>query len=496
MGIEHALLPEQGVVGAGDVIIGADSHTCTYGALGAFATGVGSTDVAAAMATGEAWFKVPASAQVRLQRQARRRGSAARTSSCTSSAMIGVDGALYQAMEFTGDAIDALAMDGRLTMCNMAIEAGGKNGIIAVDDVTRAYLAGRTERKWTEYVSGPGRRVRATSTRSTSRRIEPHGRLPAPAGNTRRRPRTRATSRSTRSSSARAPTAGIEDLRVAARVLRGPQGAPERADDRHPGDAEDLPRGDARGAARHLRRGRRRGLHADLRPVPRRAHGHPGGRASVRSPPPTATSSGRMGHPKSEVYLAGARPSPPPRAVLGRIAQPRTSRALARQCSDHTRRTFEMKFTGTAHRFGDDIDTDVIIPARYLNTSDPDELAAHCMEDLDAEFVGKVRAGRHHRGRGELRLRLLARARADRHQGCGRLGRHRADLRAHLLPQRHQHRAADHGVARRRSTASARATGEVDADAGMITNETTGTTFTAQPFPPFIKEHHRDRWPR
>ncbi len=107
-----------------------------------------------------------------------------------------------------------------------------------------------------------------------------------------------------------------------------------------------------------------------------------------------------------------------------------------------------MKFTGTAHRYGRDVDTDVIIPARYLNTSDPAELAKHCMEDLDAGFVGKVEPGRHPRRRGELRLRLEPRARAHLDQGRRRLGGHRQELRAHLLPQRHQHRAADHGGAR------------------------------------------------
>ncbi|MBW6468519.1 MAG: 3-isopropylmalate dehydratase large subunit, partial [Coriobacteriia bacterium] len=154
MGVEHALLPEQGVVGPGDVIIGADSHTCTYGALGAFATGVGSTDAAAGMATGEAWFKVPASIKFVVT------GEFAPWVSGKDLilhiiGMIGVDGALYQAMEFTGPTIESLGMDDRMTICNMAIEAGGKSGIIAVDDATRAYLEGRAERPWTEYHSDP-----------------------------------------------------------------------------------------------------------------------------------------------------------------------------------------------------------------------------------------------------------------------------------------------------------------------------------------------------
>ena len=152
MGVEHALLPEQGVVGAGDVIIGADSHTCTYGALGAFATGVGSTDAAVGMATGRAWFKVPETLKFNVSERLKP-GVSAKDLILHIIGMIGVDGALYQAMEFTGSAITALDMAGRMTICNMAIEAGGKSGIIEVDEVTRTYLDGRTERPWTEYHS-------------------------------------------------------------------------------------------------------------------------------------------------------------------------------------------------------------------------------------------------------------------------------------------------------------------------------------------------------
>lgn len=146
MGIEHALLPEQGVVTAGDCIIGADSHTCTYGALGAFSTGVGSTDMAAGMATGMAWFKVPPAIRFDLKGKL--------PTNCSGKDVIlyiigkiGVDGALYKSMEFTGDGVASLSMDDRLCICNMAIEAGAKNGIFPVDDVTRAYMEGRCERQ-------------------------------------------------------------------------------------------------------------------------------------------------------------------------------------------------------------------------------------------------------------------------------------------------------------------------------------------------------------
>ncbi len=154
MGVEHALLPELGVVGAGDLVIGADSHTCTYGALGAFSTGVGSTDAGVGYATGRAWFKVPESMLFRVHGKLAP-GVTGKDLILHIIGMIGVDGALYRAMEFTGDAIHALSMDQRMSISNMAIEAGGKAGIIEVDDVTRAYLDGRAERPYTEYHSDP-----------------------------------------------------------------------------------------------------------------------------------------------------------------------------------------------------------------------------------------------------------------------------------------------------------------------------------------------------
>ena len=149
-GIEHVLLPEQGLVLPGDVVVGADSHTCTYGALGAFATGMGSTDIAAAMATGEVWMKVPPTIKFvfngRLQKWVGGKDLILYTIG-----KIGVDGARYSAMEFCGEAIDTLSVEGRLTMANMAIEAGGKAGLFRVDEKTRAYLKGRTKRKYRAY---------------------------------------------------------------------------------------------------------------------------------------------------------------------------------------------------------------------------------------------------------------------------------------------------------------------------------------------------------
>jgi 3-isopropylmalate/(R)-2-methylmalate dehydratase large subunit len=147
MGIEHALLPEQGVVTAGDCIIGADSHTCTYGALGAFSTGVGSTDMAAGMATGMAWFKVPAALRFELKNKLPANCSG-KDVILTIIGKIGVDGALYKSMEFFGEGIKNLSIDDRLCICNMAIEAGAKNGIFPVDEITLDYLNGRSEREY------------------------------------------------------------------------------------------------------------------------------------------------------------------------------------------------------------------------------------------------------------------------------------------------------------------------------------------------------------
>lgn len=146
MGVEHAVLPEQGLVGPGDCVIGADSHTCTYGALGAFSTGVGSTDLAAAMATGTAWFKVPSAIKVELTGKLSKYVTG-KDVVLHLIGMIGVDGALYKSLEFTGNGVAALSMDDRLCIANMAIEAGAKNGIFPVDDVTLAYVNGRFKRE-------------------------------------------------------------------------------------------------------------------------------------------------------------------------------------------------------------------------------------------------------------------------------------------------------------------------------------------------------------
>lgn len=152
MGVEHCLLPQEGLALPGDLIIGADSHTCTYGALGAMATGVGSTDMAAAMATGEAWFKVPETIKFVFKGELPKYVGG-KDLILTAIGDVGVDGARYMAMEFVGPVIEKLSMDNRFTMANMAIEAGGKNGIIAPDDITLGYVKGRAKREYKVYAS-------------------------------------------------------------------------------------------------------------------------------------------------------------------------------------------------------------------------------------------------------------------------------------------------------------------------------------------------------
>ena len=218
MGVEHALLPEQGVVGAGDLIIGADSHTCTYGALGAFSTGVGSTDAAVGYATGKAWFKVPESLLFNVEGELRP-GVTGKDIILHIIGMIGVDGALYQAMEFRGSAIEGLTIDERLSISNMAIEAGGKAGLIPVDDVTRKYMDGRTERPYTEYHSDPDA-VYAKVYNIDAQDIVPTVAFPHLPSNT--RPASEARDIVIQQSVIGSCTNGrIEDMRQAAAVLKG-----------------------------------------------------------------------------------------------------------------------------------------------------------------------------------------------------------------------------------------------------------------------------------
>ena len=218
MGIEHCLLPEQGLVGPGDLVIGADSHTCTYGGLGAFSTGVGSTDLAAAMALGETWLKVPESIKFVYHGELPRWVSGKDLILYTIG-QIGVDGALYMAMEFTGPAVEGLSMDGRLTMANMAVEAGAKNGIVPPDEITSRYVEGRAKRPYTFYSSDPDARYTKVYEFDVSK-LEPQVAFPHLPENT--RPVSEAGDVAIHQVVIGSCTNGrMDDLRIAAEVLKG-----------------------------------------------------------------------------------------------------------------------------------------------------------------------------------------------------------------------------------------------------------------------------------
>jgi 3-isopropylmalate/(R)-2-methylmalate dehydratase large subunit len=223
MGIEHALLPEQGLVLPGDLVVGADSHTCTYGALGAFSTGFGSTDMAAAMITGESWFRVPETIKF-IYHGKRRPWVDGKDLILHTIGRIGVDGALYRAMEFTGEAIANLSMDSRLTMANMAIEAGGKNGIIVPDKVTKEYVQGRAKRSYKFFLSDLEARYSQILDVDVTR-LEPQVAFPhlpsnvKPISSVGKIPIDQAVIGS-------CTNGRLEDLRTAARVLKGRKRAP------------------------------------------------------------------------------------------------------------------------------------------------------------------------------------------------------------------------------------------------------------------------------
>ena len=218
MGIEHALLPEKGLVVAGDAVIGADSHTCTYGALGAFSTGVGSTDMAAGMVTGKAWFKVPSAIKFQLV------GKPAKWVSGKDVilhiiGMIGVDGALYKSMEFVGEGIRNLSMDDRFTICNMAIEAGGKNGIFPVDELAVEYMKEHSKREFTVYEADEDAEYDETYVIDLSE-LKPTASLPNLPSNTRTIEQ-EGEVKVDQAVIGSCTNGRIEDMRIAAEVLKG-----------------------------------------------------------------------------------------------------------------------------------------------------------------------------------------------------------------------------------------------------------------------------------
>jgi len=316
VGVEHALLPELGLTRPGMLIIGADSHTCTYGAMGAFSTGVGSTDMAAAMATGKAWFKVPESIKF-VYEGALNPYVNGKDLILHTIGDIGVDGALYKAMEFTGEAVAQLSLEGRLTMANMAIEAGGKNGIFAPDDKTVAYVKSRGSKPYTVYASDPDARYAELREYDVSR-IEPLVAYPHLPENV--RPARESGIVIDQVVIGSCTNGRIEDLREAAAILKNRK-----------------VNGNVRliiipATQEIYRRAMEEGL-LDIFVAAEAAVSAPtcgpclGGHMGILAEGERCLATtnrnfvGRMGHPKSEVYLAGPAVAAAS-AVLGRIAHP------------------------------------------------------------------------------------------------------------------------------------------------------------------------------
>lgn len=317
MGIEHVLLPEQGLVLPGDLVVGADSHTCTYGALGAFATGMGSTDIAVAMATGQVWLRVPETIRF-VYTGSLRPWVGGKDLILYTIGRIGVSGALYKAMEFAGPAIAALSMAGRLTMANMAIEAGGKAGLFTVDSTTRAYVDGRARRPYEVYEADEDA-VYAQVVEIDASRIEPQVSFPHLPENA--RPVSEAGDVKIDQAVIGSCTNGrLEDLRVAAEILRGRQVHPDVRCIVIPGSQKVYMDALREGLIEAF-------VEADAAVSTPTCGPCLGGHMGVLAAGERAVSTtnrnfvGRMGHPESEVYLAGPAVAAAS-AVAGRIVGP------------------------------------------------------------------------------------------------------------------------------------------------------------------------------
>jgi 3-isopropylmalate/(R)-2-methylmalate dehydratase large subunit len=317
VGIEHALLPEQGIVLPGDLVIGADSHTCTYGALGAFATGVGSTDLAAVMLTGELWFKVPQSIKFVLYGKLQKWVSG-KDLILYIIGRIGVDGALYKAMEFTGETIGKLPMADRLSMANMAIEAGAKNGIFAPDEITKEYVKKRAKRDY-KFYSSDADAVYSDIIEINAGGIEPQVAFPHLPSNV--KPISKAGKVKIDQSLIGSCTNGrIEDLRIAAQILKKRKAAFNVRLIVVPATPAIYKQALKEGLIEIF-------MNADAIISPPSCGACLGGHMGILAEGERAIATtnrnfvGRMGHPKSEVYLASPAVAAAS-AVLGRIASP------------------------------------------------------------------------------------------------------------------------------------------------------------------------------
>ena len=317
MGIEHVLLPELGLIGPGDVVVGADSHTCTYGALGAFATGMGSTDVAVAMATGRTWMRVPESIRIHYHGELQL-WVGGKDLILYTIGQIGVSGALYKAIEFAGPAVNALSMDGRLTMANMVVEAGAKAGLFPVDDVTRAYVDGRVSRPYRVYEADDDASY-AQVIEVDVGRIEPQVAIPHLPENT--RPVSEIGDVPIDQSVIGSCTNGrLEDLRTAAELMRGRQVHSDVRCIVIPGSQQVYLDAVREGLVEVFVKA---GAAVSTPTCGPCIGGHMGVLAAGERAVSTTNRNfrGRMGHPESEVYLAGPAVAAAS-ALKGRIAHP------------------------------------------------------------------------------------------------------------------------------------------------------------------------------
>jgi len=317
MGIEHVLLPEQGLVLPGDLVIGADSHTCTYGALGAFATGMGSTDIAAAMATGDIWMKVPPTMKL-IYHGTPGEWVSGKDLILYTIGQIGVDGALYSAMEFTGEAIEALSMDSRFTMANMAIEAGAKAGLFRVDNKTQLYVKPKAQRSYLVYEPDDDAEYSEVIEYDISA-IEPQVALPHSPANA--RPVSQAGNVEIDQVVIGSCTNGrIEDLRIAAHILKGKSVHPGVRCIVIPGSQQVYLDALAEGLIETFIRV---GAVVSTPTCGPCLGGHMGVLADGERCISTTNRNfvGRMGSPKSEVYLANPAVAAAS-AVMGKIASP------------------------------------------------------------------------------------------------------------------------------------------------------------------------------
>jgi len=317
MGIEHVLLPEQGLVVPGDVIVGADSHTCTYGALGAFATGMGSTDIAVAMATGHIWMRVPETIRIVYHGELQP-WVGGKDLILYTIGLIGVGGAHYKAIEFAGPTVEALPMSGRFTMANMAIEAGGKAGLFAVDDATRAYLEGRSTRPYTVYGADSGAAY-ARTIRIDASQIEPQVAFPHLPENARAVSQAGEV-RIDQVVIGSCTNGRLADLRVAAQLLHGRQVHPDVRCIVIPGTQQVYLDAMQEGLLRTFVQA---GAAVSTPTCGPCLGGHMGVLAGGERAVSTTNRNfrGRMGHPESEVYLAGPAVAAAS-AIAGRIAHP------------------------------------------------------------------------------------------------------------------------------------------------------------------------------